>query len=123
MKIIKLSQSNTATIFFVPFNPKSFEKHIVKGDLQHTGVIYNGTVYETFNHGKFNVESESTRKPELEKQNAIFFQYPIIPNKLSEVNSGTSCEQFVLRVMGKSNLIGPNKGSLYPQDVHDLYFT
>ena len=67
------------------------------------------------------VSSEEHRRAELEEQGAVFFNALIQPEKLSsELKSGTSCEQFVLRVLGLSELTGGDKGSLWPDDVYKM---
>ena len=45
----------------------------------------------------------------------------IDPNKLkSELKSGTSCDEFVLRVTGKSKTKGDDKGKHTPEDVYNI---
>jgi hypothetical protein len=39
------------------------------------------------------------------------------------MTSGTSCGQYVLRVLGLSNLRGANKGEYYPDDVFTIVFS
>jgi len=109
--------SNIATIFFLPKN----KGEMMIGKYWHCGVIYNGQVYETFDQGYSSITHVSKRMPELKKEKAVFLETKIYPEKLDrEVNSGTSCEQFSLRVMGMSNLKGTDKGNLLPSDVYKI---
>lgn len=109
-------------IFFLPINtrPNHYPPIKIPGSYWHTGVIYAGKVYECFNYEKYSVSNLEERKPELDRQKARYVPFRVFPSKLDEVKSGTSCENFVLRAIGISRLIGPNKGELYPQDAYNI---
>ena len=122
MKIYRTGQeeSDNSVIGTVFFLPKTKDK-IMIGNYWHTGIIYNGNVYETFNHGHNAITSSAKRLPELKKENAVFLDTKIYPEKLErEIKSGTSCEQFVLRVIGMSVLKGDDKGHLQPGEVYTM---
>ena len=115
--------SAMAKVFFLPkaTRPSNLPPLSLQCTYWHTGIIYNGRVWETFNNGRNAVTSSATRIFELSEQKAEYVNVRIYPEKLeSEINSGTSCEQFVLRVTGHSPLTGSNKGEYFPDDVHQL---
>lgn len=92
-----LSKQSTATIFFLPMKtrPSHFPKINMKGKYWHTGVIYQGKVYETFNRGKYRVSAERDRKDSFDNMDADFiYNVPIDPKKLhSELKTGTSFDE------------------------------
>lgn len=106
-----------ATVFFLP---KKKEQMMV-GEYWHCGIIYNEQVYEAFDDGHNSIVHASKRMPELKKEQAVFVETKIYPDKLDqEVKSGTSCDQFVMRVLGMSSLKGADKGNLQPSDVYKV---
>jgi len=141
MKIQEIEEDNStiATIFFLP---KKREQMMV-GKYWHCGIIYKDKVYQILSGTspfsplhfaqlltiKFtepffllpSIENLKTYLPKLKKEKEVFLSTKIYPEKLDqEINSGTSGEQFVLRVMGMSNLKGDDKGNLQPTDVYKM---
>ena len=91
------------------------------GKYCHCGVIYNKKLYETKDGYGHCIEKEDIFSHQLKKQKAVFLSTKIYPEKIEqEINSGTSPSQFVLRVMGMSNLKGKETGSLQPSDVYKM---
>lgn len=115
---LPITATETATIFFIPKVKDDF----IMGDYRHMGIIYNGKVYEAFRDGTYSIGNEKRNLPILtKKEKATFLQTEIIPEKLEqEIKSETSCEQFVLRVMGMSMLKGKDRSNLYPQDIYNI---
>ena len=120
---LKSQPSERAVAFFLPLEtrPKEFAPLSNIKNFWHTGIIFEGRVYECFNSGKHRISEESERMPEFTKQKAKFVKTLIDSDKLkSELTSGTSCDEFVLRATGHSNLTGDNKGTRYPEDVKKI---
>jgi len=87
----------------------------------HTGVVFQGKVYETFNFEKFSIGELPFRGKELLSQRAVFCEVHILDERLeNELKSGTSCDEFVLRVPGHSQRTGNDKGDQCPDDVYKL---
>lgn len=113
-----------ATVFFLPLKdrPKDlFPLKDFKGIFWHTGIVFNDKVYECFNGGRYSISSLDRLKEEVFK-NVVLVKDVLIDEKklLSEIKSGTSCEQYVARCTGLSDLKGEIKGVLYPEDVYNL---
>jgi hypothetical protein len=114
-----------ANVFFLPLatRPKALPPINIPGIKRfwHTGIVYENKVYETFNFGRWSKSPFSKRSRELKKQGAVWVgEIQIGKGKLeSELTSGTSCGQYVFRVVGLSKLEGPNKGDRYPDDVYE----
>ena len=113
--------STIGTIFFLPKK----KGQTMVGDYCHCGIIYKNKLYETIEEGCGHyghcIEKEDIFSPQLKKQKAVFLSTKIYPEKLEqEITSGTSPSQFVLRVIGMSNLKGAEKGSLQPSDVYKM---
>lgn len=114
-----------AQAFFLPLEtrPKNFpplEKMV--GKFWHAGIIYDGKVYECFNHGKNSISDfEEKKKQELISQNAVFVDIKSFDaNKInSEINSGTDCSEYVARVVGMSQNVGAKK-EFWPEEVYDF---
>jgi hypothetical protein len=109
-------------IFFLPVlsRPADFLPAKIKGNYWHTGIVFDGRVYETFNEGRHSIKPAEQRMKELATQNAEFVHnVSVNTEKLeSEILSGTSCGEYVARVIGMSNDTGPKK-THWPQDVYD----
>ena len=122
--LVQEALATTATIFFLPLStrPKHYPPIDMKGEYWHTGIIYKNKVYETFNNAKYRVSNLSSIKKDLDKQKAAYLtNIPIDPTKLSsELKSGTSCDEYVLRVTNKSNTKGKDKGKHNPTDVYRM---
>jgi len=111
-----------AEAFFLPTKTRPSSLPPLKRDIGkywHTGIVHDDKVYETFNQGRHRVASLAKRGPELIAQGAEFLPAQVDPLRLrKEIRSGTSCDEFVLRVTGHSNRSGADKGKKYPDDVH-----
>ena len=112
-----------AKIFFLPIEtrPKEFPPLLkMVGKFWHTGIIYNGKVYECFNFSKNSISDFNDEfKNKLENQKAVFVDTKINLEKLnSEINSGTDCSEYVARVVGLSKNIGPVK-VFWPEEVYN----
>jgi hypothetical protein len=121
---IKNKEENNSTIGTIFFLPKK-KGQIMVGKYCHCGIIYKNKLYETIEEGCGHyghcVEKEDIFSPQFKKQKAVFLATKIYPEKIEqEINSGTSPSQFVLRVMGMSNLKGKETGSLQPSDVYKM---
>lgn len=118
-----MNKTDNAIVFFLPLSTRGNLNPLDPNKFKrfwHTGIIYNGKVYETFSNLRYALGNQK-RIDELKELNAIFIESHIIVSKLnSELKSGTSCDEFVLRVLGLSDKVGDNKGELYPDDVYDL---
>lgn len=92
----------------------------MKGNFWHTGIIYEGKAYECFNYGRSAIsDCGKERMDALHAMQAVIVDADIDERKLlSEINSGTSCSEFVARVIGLSRDEGEAK-EYWPQDVHD----
>jgi hypothetical protein len=113
-------KSSVATVFFIP---KKVGQMMV-GKYRHCGIIYGKKTYEIWD-GIYNympvIQDLKSAMPHLKREKAVFFETKIHPEKIDrEINSKTSSAQFVLRVMGMSNLKDAEKGSLCPSDVHKI---
>ncbi len=132
---INMSKKNSSSIenlkvksfvFFLPVEtrPKSLPKfshpRIIK--FWHTGIVHKGFVYETFHREKYSKRSLDKRANDLIEQKAVFILInKIIEDKLvSELKSGTSCDEYVLRCLGLSNRSNKDKGQKFPDDVYKL---
>jgi uncharacterized membrane protein (UPF0127 family) len=116
-------KNKKAQIFFLPLETRSKDfPPLLKmvGKFWHTGIIYNGKVYECFNLGRNSVlDFNEEFKNKLENQKAVFINSKINLEKLnSEINSGTDCSEYVARVIGLSKNIGPVK-IFWPEEVYD----
>jgi len=112
-----------AKIFFLPIETRSKEfPPLLKmvGKFWHTGIIYNGKVYECFNFGKNSISDFNKEfKNKLENQKAVFIDTKINLEKLnSEIISGTDCSEYVARVIGLSKNIGSVK-IFWPEEVYN----
>jgi uncharacterized membrane protein (UPF0127 family) len=111
-----------AKIFFLPIEtrPKEFPQLLkMVGKFWHTGIIYQGKVYECFNFGRNSISDfdEETRK-KFEEQKAVFINAKINLEKLnSEINSGTDCSEYVARVVGLSKNVG-NIKIFWPEEFY-----
>lgn len=115
-------KNKKAKIFFLPIEtrPKDFPPLLkMVGKFWHTGIIYNGKVYECFNFGKNSISDFNEEfKNKLENQKAVFVDVKINLEKLnSEINSGTDCSEYAARVIGLSENIGPVK-IFWPEEVY-----
>ncbi len=69
----------------------------------------------------YGVFQELKKKSKDEFKNAVYLKAKINYEKLiSELKSGTDCAEYVARCTGLSNLVGENKGELWPEDVFNL---
>lgn len=122
----ELISCKESLVFFLPLatRPKTLPKfqHPNIKKFWHTGIIHKGKVFETFNFGGNSVGDLAARGEELVGQRAVFIRAPLIlEGKLkSEIKSGTSCDEFVLRVIGVSERKGDDKGNMFPDDVFTL---
>lgn len=112
-------------IFFLPIEtrPKDFPplKEMV-GKFWHTGIIHNGKVYECFNFGRNSVSDfDEEQKQKLRKQKAIIVDVNIVDvDKIySEIESGTSCSEYVARVVWMSSNTGVKK-EYWPEQVYNF---
>lgn len=121
-----LSAYSNGVVFFLPLDtrPASLPKfsHPKIKQFWHTGIIYKGKVYETFNHAKYSISPVEDKLKELIAQSGVFIKAPnLIEKKLVEdISSGTSCDEYVLRCLGISNRTGSDKGDKFPDDVYDI---
>lgn len=84
----------------------------------HTGIAYNNKCYECFNFGRYRISQLKKRYKEFPIGHVDFINYYIDLHKLqSEINSGTSCSEYVAKVTGLSNRTGYNKGIYFPDDI------
>ena len=126
ISILLEQRMDKAIVFFLPVNTRPKEYPPLPSPMNrhkfwHTGIIYKDKVYETFNKDRYSVKPLSDRLPELKDAEAVYVDHVILPEKLKEhIKSGTSCGQFVLRTIGKSDLKGSDKGEYYPQDVYNM---
>lgn len=111
----------SAKAFFLPLEtrPQNYPPiPDLVGKFWHAGIIHDGKVYECFNHGRNSISDyNDERNKELEKAGAIFVE--IIPDEGkidSEITSGTSCSEYVARVVGMSSNTGPKK-EFWPEEV------
>jgi len=87
----------------------------------HTGITYNNKCYECFNFGRYNISLMRIRYREFPNGQFTAINHPIDINKLkSEITSGTSCSEYVARVVGLSNKTGPDKGLYLPDDLYRI---
>lgn len=113
-------------VFFLPVEtrPKSLPtfSHPSIKTFWHTGIVHNNYVYETFNYGKYSKKQAKNRGQDLLEQKAIFVRI----NNLSEhrleteLYSGTSCDEYVLRCLELSDRKGSDKGDKFPDDVYEI---
>ncbi|MEI6421267.1 MAG: hypothetical protein WCP55_03555 [Lentisphaerota bacterium] len=87
----------------------------------HTGVVYEGHVYETFNHARNKISSSNERLSDPSFKNVVFVSYPINTSKLlSEVDSGTDCATYVGRILGISTTVGYEKDpKIWPDTIYE----
>lgn len=115
----------TTQAFFLPIEtrPKNFPPLTeMEGKFWHTGIIHDNKVYECFNFGKYSISDfDEVKKQNLINQEAIFLTVDIIDlNKLnSEIISGTSCAEYVARVVNLSKNTGAIK-EYWPEQVYDF---
>lgn len=119
-------KKHKSLVFLLPVNTRPNDlpqfTHPRIQDFWHTGIIYNETVYETFNYGKKSIKPITERWKDLKTQKALFFNVnPILKNMLtSEITSGTSCNEYVLRSLGLSDRTGDDKGKKFPDDIYKI---
>jgi hypothetical protein len=111
--------SPIATIFFLPKR----KGEMIVGNYNHCGIMYDNKIYEIIDGCGYCYQKMKAgfRLVQLKLENAVFLETKIFPEKIEqEIISGTNNVQFVLRVMGMSNLKGADKGSLQPSDVYKM---
>lgn len=113
-----------AQVFFLPNKNRPKDLPALPagfGDFWHAGIVYQGSVYECFSQGKHAVSPfDARRQASLLKDAAVFLDANIDPAKLeSEIKSGTSCGEYVARVVGLSQSQGDVK-RFSPQEVYDF---
>ncbi len=125
-KVSDLEKYSDGLVFFLPLEtrPKNIFSlsHPNIKKYWHTGIIYHGSVYETFDYGKFAISKIIDRGLELLEQKAVFVLVPSIDEEKlqNELKSGTSCDEYVLRCTNMSDKKGTDKGDKYPDDVYKL---
>lgn len=87
----------------------------------HTGIIYNGQIYETFNHSKSSIKSAIDRLSDPAFKNVVYASTPINTSKLiAEIDSGTDCATYVGRVLGLSDTKGYEKDpKIWPDTIFE----
>jgi len=121
-----IGNRSTGSIYFLPteFRPISLPPLptiLNNSKYWHTGIIYDNKCYECFNFGRFRITQLKKRYKEFPTGHVILINYPIDINKLkSEITSGTSCSEYVARVVGLSNITGANKGIYLPDDIFNI---
>ena len=87
----------------------------------HTGVVYDGQVYETFNHARNSINPTEERLKDSAFKNVVYTSCPINTSRLmSEIESGTDCATYVGRILGISNTIGFEKDpKIWPDTIFD----
>lgn len=112
-----------AKIFFLPLETRPGDLAPLPqgfGRFWHTGVIYDGKVYECFSQGKHAITPlDANMTAAWEKPKAVFLNADIDSQTLeNEIASGTSCGEYVARVVGLSDGRGDVK-RFTPQEVYD----
>jgi len=111
--------SAMGTVFFV----QKKVGEMMAGLYRRIGLIYGDKTYEIVDLLQPTpvIEDKKTKLAKLKKEKTEFLETKILPEKLEqEINSGTDGTQFVLRVMGMSNMKGADKNNMQPQDVYDI---
>jgi hypothetical protein len=112
-------KSTIATIFFLPKR----KGEMIVGKYNHCGIMYDNKIYEIIDGCGYCYRKMKAcfKLVQLQLEKAVFLETKIFPEKIEEeIISGTNNVQFVLRVIGMSNLKGAEKGGLQPSDVYKM---
>lgn len=100
-------KKNNAKAFYLPTIKRPIKFGLIPDgirDYWHTGIVYDGKVYETFSHGKNMVSDSLSRLPELNQMGAewqdVYLKTP--ENLTSFLKEGLSCDNYVEKVLGLS---------------------
>lgn len=88
------------------------------GKYWHAGIIHDGRVYECFNHGRYSISGlDEAKVNSLKEQKAIIVDIIGDVGKIEgEITSGTSCSEYVARVVGLSSNSGAVK-QYWPEEA------
>ena len=113
-----------AQIFFLPNNKRPADLPALpdnmKGNYWHTGIIYEGKIYEAFGlSNNYRISDAEDPGNKARMGYAKMVSHNIDPVKLmDELKSGTDCATYVARVIGLDNKThGDTKSEYFPEDI------